>query len=394
MISVNEAKYIIEDNGTELLPVMMPLQQAAGLVLARTVYAIADIPPFNQSSMDGYAFCFREWEKKQSLTIKGEVAAGLTTSVFPNAYEAVRIFTGAAVPSYMDTVVMQEKVITDNNQLIIEDKSIKEGCNVRVKGSDIKAGSNALAEGSKLNPASIGFLASMGITEVCVYPYPKIKIVITGNELIQPGGILQHGQVYESNSFALKAVLQQMHLTDVSVLYVKDDPDELKQVLENALENCDILLITGGVSVGEYDFVAKALANCGVTTLLHTIKQKPGKPLFVGKRKKQLIFGLPGNPSSVLTCFYEYTIPAIERMMQLTTSCIQKKILPLTVAINKKIGFTHFLKAWATFDKVTPLGAQESYRLSSFATANCLICLEEDKTEYLAGDLVEVHLFP
>lgn len=394
MISVSEAKHIISNNCSTLPPVTIPLQQAAGLVLAKEVFAVTDIPAFDQSAMDGYAFCFADWQQNKPLTINGEVAAGLTTKPVIQPNQAVRIFTGAAIPPNTNTVVIQEKVTVQNNQLFIQDTLLKQGSNIRPGGSEIKAGSLALEKGNRLTPASIGFLAGIGVTEVSVYPSPKIKIVITGNELKQPGETLQHGQVYESNSFTLKAALQQLHIGNVAVLYAKDDAAKLQEVLHDALTGCDILLVTGGVSAGDYDFVSTALENCGVEKLLHKVKQKPGKPLLVGKRNRQLVFGLPGNPSSVLTCFYEYVIPAIEQMMKVKRSCIQKKNLPLTNSYHKNSGLTHFLKAHCKDDTVSLLDAQESYRLRSFATSNCLVSLKEDGTDYNAGDIVEVHILP
>ncbi|OIQ93635.1 molybdopterin molybdenumtransferase [mine drainage metagenome] len=394
MISVSEAKHTITANCKTLSPITIPLKYAAGLVLAKDVFATEDIPSFNQSAMDGYAFCFNDWQTNNILNINGEVQAGTTKNISAQKNEAIRIFTGAAIPENTDTVVMQEKVIAANNLLTIHDELLKPGSNVRLKGSEIKKGELALKQGSKLSPAAIGFLASIGIMEVCVYPTPKIIIVITGNELQQPGETLQHGQVYESNSFTLKAVLQQMHINNVSIVFAKDNAAELKQILATALTDCKLLLITGGVSVGDYDFVTAALEECGVKKLFHKIKQKPGKPLYAGITKDQIVFGLPGNPSSVLTCFYEYVVPAIEQMMRVERSIIQKKILPLEGYYQKKAGLTHFLKAHCNDSKVSLLNAQESYRLSSFATANCLLCLSENETTFQTGDMLEVHVLP
>ena len=264
MISVGEAKDILEKNGKALTPIVVPLHKAVGLVLAEDVFAAVDVPGFNQSAMDGYAFRFDDWKETEKLTIAGMVQAGsvLENELKPN--QAVRIFTGAAVPNETDTVVMQEKVVIEDNTLLINDLLLEKGGNVRLKGSEIKHGALALPKDTKLSPAGIGFLAGIGIKEVLVHPLPRIKLVITGNELVQPGLPLQNGQVYESNSFALSAVLQQMGVQELSISFAKDNIEELKSVLEAALQEVDILLITGGVSVGDYDFVANTLADCGV----------------------------------------------------------------------------------------------------------------------------------
>jgi molybdopterin molybdotransferase len=393
MISVSEAKKIIDQNVSCLQPVILPLQESVGLILAEDVYASMDIPAFPQSSMDGYAFSFEGWKKYKKLKIEGEIAAGSNERFTLEPKNAVRIFTGAAVPAGADTVIMQEKIKTANGDLIIEDETLQLGNSVRSKGSEIKAGSLALEMDSILTSAAIGFLAGIGIKEVKVYPNPSITIIITGNELQKPGEPLQHGQVYESNSFALKAVLQQLHINDIKVLYAIDKPEAVTGTLKKALEQADVVLLTGGISVGDYDFVLQAATDCGVEKLFHKIKQRPGKPLYFGKKQNKLIFGLPGNPSSVLTCFYQYVIPGLEKLSKRYISLKTIKA-PLAKAFQKNPGLTHFLKGFYNGKMAVSLDAQESFRLSSFAKANCLIQVDEDTTTLKEGELVDVYLLP
>ena len=393
MISVQEAKRIINENVSPLATVVFSLQQATGLVLAEDVYASTDIPAFPQSSMDGYAFSFHDWQKNKKLKIAGEVAAGSNETFLLSPGNAVRIFTGAPVPAGADTVIMQEKIKTQNGELIIEDETLQAGNSVRPKGSEIKAGALALEKGNILSPAAIGFLAGIGISAIKVYPNPSISIIITGNELQQPGQALQHGQVYESNSFALKAILQQLHIYDVEVFYAADKPGIVSDTLNKALEQSDVVLLTGGISVGDYDFVLQAATNCHVEKLFHKIKQRPGKPLYFGKKENKLVFGLPGNPSSVLTCFYQYVIPALEKLSNRKIG-LQTLKVPLSKALQKNTGLTHFLKGFYDGKTATPLDAQESFRLSSFAKANCLIQIDEEMTSLKEGELVNVYLLP
>ena len=410
MISVIEAKKIIAENVNALSPVSLPLQQAAGLTLAKDVYASIDIPAFPQSSMDGYAFSFNDWQQHKKLRITGEVAAGSHETFTLASGNAVRIFTGAAVPPGADTVVMQEKIKAINGELIIEDDSIQIGNSVRAKGSEIKAGTLALEKGSVLSPAAIGFLAGVGITDVKIYPNPSINIIITGNELQQPGKLLKHGQVYDSNSFALKAVLKQLNINNIEVLYAADKPQIVTTTLEKALQQSDVVLLTGGISVGDYDFVLQAATECGVEKLFHKVKQRPGKPLYFGKKvrlpahagtdendavgqENKLVFGLPGNPSSVLTCFYQYVIPVIEKLSSKKTIMHTLRV-PLSKPFRKNSGLTHFLKGIYNGKTATPLDAQESYRLSSFAIANCLIQIDEEVTSLREGELVDLYLLP
>ena len=393
MISVQAAKKIISENVSSLEPIILQLQDSAGLILAEDVYATTDIPAFPQSSMDGYAFSFEGWKQHKKLKIAGEVAAGNNETFTLAPGNAARIFTGAAVPAGADTVIMQEKTQVENGELKIEDEMLQQGNSVRSKGSEIKAGELALEKESILSPAAIGFLAGIGITDVKVYPNPAISIIITGNELQQPGKPLQHGQVYESNSFALKAVLEQRSIHNIQILYATDKSEIVTATLKKALEQSDVVLLTGGISVGDYDFVLRAATECGVEKLFHKIKQRPGKPLYFGKKENKLIFGLPGNPSSVLTCFYQYVFPALEKLSKRKLN-LQALRVPLGKAFRKAAGLTHFLKGSYDGKTAIALDAQESFRLSSFAKANCLIQIEEDVMSLNEGELVDVYLLP
>lgn len=391
MISVYEAKKIINDNIEVLPSIKIPLAEAVGYVLAEDVFSTINFPPFNQSNVDGYAIAFKDVH--QRLIVDGEAAAGDNKNVSLKEKYAMRIFTGAAVPDNADTVVMQEKVAVENNELIIHDEQLLQGSNFRAKGKDVKQGALALNKDEYLSAGAIGFLSALGITQVSIYKRPSISIIITGNELQQPGKNLQHAQVYEANSFMLKSALQQLHFNDVNILFADDNLERLTSILHDALNNSDVVMLCGGISVGDYDFVLKACNNCGVKTLFHKIKQRPGKPLYFGKKKNKIVFGLPGNPSSVLTCFYEYVVEALTIMTKQKNGI---KITKASLANNykKNDGLTFFLKGLIEKDKVIPLDAQESYRLSSYAKANCLIFLEEERTEYKQGEIVEVHVLP
>jgi molybdopterin molybdotransferase len=391
MITVAEAKHIISTNVSALNPVTLSLLQSRGKVLAADVFATIDIPAFPQSAMDGYAFAFDDLQKE--LVIEGEMAAGSSSAIEVAAGKAIRIFTGAPVPAGVDTVVMQEKVRTENGILFIEDEKLQRNSNVRPIGSEIKAGELALPNGSLLTAAAIGFLAGIGVTEVSVIPDPVISIILTGNELQEPGKPLSYGQVYESNSFGLTAALESLHLPVHHIYKAEDDPEVLTAILQQALNESDLVLLTGGVSVGDYDFVLQAANTCGVVQQFHKVKQRPGKPLFFGTKNEKVIFGLPGNPSSVLTCFYEYVTEALSLQ---TKRPLQLKTVQTVLAkdCKKAPGLTHFQKAYYDGHTVLPLTAQESYKLNSFATANCLLQLDGEKEAYEANDPVTIHLLP
>ena len=392
MISVKEAKQIIDEHISALPVKVVPLAMAAGFTLAEDVYAKLDIPAFEQSSMDGYAIRFED--AASVLTIHGEMQAGATVHSTLLPGHASRIFTGAPLPLGADTVIMQEKVTVNGGQLTVDDPKLAQGSNVRHKGSEAAEGKLAIAKGSRLTPAALGFLAGIGETQVSVYRAPAAAIIVTGKELQQPGKTLSFGQVYESNSYALTAALEQAQVNQINFYSADDVLEELTAVLREALDNNDLVLLTGGVSVGDYDFVLRAAQNCGVVQLFHKIKQKPGKPLYFGKKGGKVVFGLPGNPSSVLSCFYQYVLPAIGKMEGQGFAGLKVISGVLTHDYTKAPGLTNFLKAHFEDGKVTPLNAQESFRMSSFAQANCMIELTENEGFHAAGINVRVHLIP
>jgi len=393
MISVSDAKIKIQLNTKLLAPVKIPVASAFGLVLAEDIYAACSVPNFNQAAMDGYAFRYEDLIQSKRFYVKNVIAAGdKNIEVIPKQH-AIRIFTGALVPQELDTVVMQEKVEVLNNEIIILDQDLQKGSNVRMAGAEIKKNDLALSKNCFLSPAAVGFLAGVGIHEVLVHPKPRVHIIITGKELIIPGQTLLESQVYESNSLLIQSALRQLHIQNSTIVFVGDELIETTNAISKALQTADLILLTGGVSVGDYDFVVEAANACGVKQLFHKVKQRPGKPLYAGIKDKKVVFGLPGNPASVLTCFYNYVITAIECMTG-QKNLIQKKWLPLSNAVNKKVKLTQFLKAVYNDHQVTPLPAQESFRLSSFSLANCLIVLPEEKLDFTEGEMVETLVLP
>ncbi|HRI26917.1 MAG TPA: molybdopterin molybdotransferase MoeA [Chitinophagales bacterium] len=393
MLSVSEAAAIIVENAHVLPAEQVALHHAVGSVLYESIIAPTDVPPFHQSAMDGYAFRFADWHTPQTpLTIVGTAPAGTAQRPILPAGAAVRIFTGAPLPAGADTVVMQEKVqlIPAINQLLITDTQLKPAANVRPQGSQIAQYALALPKGLLLNAGAIGYLAMLGIDKALIIPPPRITLLVTGNELAQPGTPLPPGHVYECNSFALQAALATMRLP----LHTQRAPDDLAQTI-SLISTCaiqsDLLLITGGVSVGDYDFVPQALKACGANLLFHKVKQKPGKPMLAATLGKTLIIGLPGNPASVYTCFHRYVLPAIQHMMGQPLPPTQANLYRLAENYPKKTGLTVLLKGkLLPNNEVLPLPNQLSYLMDSFAYADCLIELEENKADYVKGEPVQV----
>ena len=392
MISVEQAIELIQQHSKRLPSKKVPVIDALGCVLSENAISPISLPPFDQSAMDGYAVRFSDSVKQ--IKIIGEVAAG---KVFPKKLqsgEAVRIFTGASVPVGTDTVIMQERILIENGNLLLQDPNLKKGANIRKAASQIKKGKIALSKGTIITPGGIGYLTAMGIKTINVFAPSRITIIITGSELRKPGEKLKNGEIYESNSFTLNSALQSIHLKSQKTITVKDNEAAVFNTIKSAIATSDLVLVTGGISVGDYDFTGSSLKKIGVKNIFYKIKQKPGKPIFFGKHNKTLIFGLPGNPAAVLSCFYEYVYPSL-RIMQGRNDVFLKKLnLPMANDYNKKAGLSFFLKGKISDKAVVPLEGQESYILSSFALADCLIYLPSVAENIKTGDLVEVHLLP
>jgi len=387
MISVSEARKLIDENCKGGRSEVMRLIDALDRALSDDVVSPMDTPPFHQSAVDGYAFSFKDWDKKSALEVAGEVQAGNVFTAEIKPRQAIRIFTGAPVPAGLDTVVMQEKIEVQGDQMTIKDPLLVAGANVRLQGSQTKIGDVVLKKSHRLTPASISFLASLGITEVPVFAHPHIRIIVTGKELVAPGGIIHEGQIFESNSFALKTALKAMGISPVSAEIVEDDEALIMEAITRALDS-DIVILTGGASVGLYDLVPSSLAKCGVKEIFHKVKQKPGKPFYFGTYGDVLVFALPGNPAAVLSCFYEYITPAIGKF----TGRQYHKRLKMILAhdFQRKPGLTQFMKGKTKANTVFILDHQESYLMNSFAHADALVELEEDREVILKGDLVNV----
>lgn len=392
MITVEEAKKLLRENISALPSIQVALSEAAGFTLSEDIFAPQNLPVFEQSSMDGYAF--RYDDMAHGLFISGVIPAGEVFGGTLEKLQAIRIFTGAAIPKGADTVVMQEKVTIVDNQLIVTDTNLKKGDNVRVIGSDINKGSLAIQAGTYLTPGAIGFLATMGIATVPVYKKPSILIILTGNEITSVGSILPQGAIYDANSYILRAALEQNGFTNIKVSYIKDSLKETTEILTNSLSQYDLILFTGGISVGDYDFVLEACNENHVQTIFYKIKQKPGKPLYIGKKASTVICCLPGNPASVLSCFYNYITIVLDQLSK-TQTILKKTQATLLHEYKKPHGITCFLKALyhTGTNEVLILEGQESFKLRSFAIANCLVEIPDFITHVNANEKVLVHLF-
>lgn len=386
MITVIQAKERINQATKTLKSIEINLSDGLNKIISEDIISPINMPPFDQSAMDGYALGDIASESYQVI---GEIKAGdnpkdLTLS----KGQAIRIFTGAVVPNGAIAIAQQEIVARIDDSIKLT-ATLVEHKNIRQKGEQIIEGQLALEKGTLITPATIGFLYGIGIDKVSVYSSPKVAIIATGSELVSPGQKLTLGQIYESNSFALKAAIETLGV-EASIISVKDNYEITRDAIKQALENNDMVLTSGGISVGDYDFVGDAFQEVGVKEHFYKVQQKPGKPLFFGKKNETTLFGLPGNPASALSCFYVYVMPTIKKMMGHTDSFDLIETATLTSPYARKGSFTHFLKAQVKNNKITLLNAQSSAMLSSFAAANCLACFPGEQEAWNTGDTIQV----
>jgi molybdopterin molybdotransferase len=401
MISPERARELIMQTVSRMARTTLPLEEALGYFLAEDVAAPFEMPLFDNSAMDGYAVRSGDIAAAAAslpvpLQVVSVVAAGdnpLNRAPLAPG-QAVQIFTGAMVPSGADTVIRQEDVVVDADGVWCK-AAAATGANIRRTGEELQSGDILLQAGDRISPAAISLLAMFGIQQVQVYRKPRVGCIVTGSELVEAGAQLKPGQIYDSNSAMLAAALADAGHQIAFMARSTDDREELQRTMAEALRDCDVLLISGGVSVGAFDYVKEAAAAVGLETIFWKVAQKPGKPIYFAadRENHKYLFGLPGNPASALTCFYEYVRLAFFTMMGSRATSIQSMEATLSNAFTKKPGLTHFLKArFAAGGEVEILEGQGSHMMSSYAKANCLAVSPPDTTELKQGDRVLVHL--
>ncbi|MEX0769489.1 MAG: gephyrin-like molybdotransferase Glp [Balneolaceae bacterium] len=383
MISVEQALDIIHEQKIETSSKKVALEESHGFYLAREIKSPFDLPSFDNSAMDGYAVS----GVSDTYQIVGEIPAGITTDYSLQPGEAMRIFTGARVPQNTSAVVMQEKTRTDQSTLFV-DEAVSKGRHIRRKGNQLESGQRVFSPGHFLSPATIGLVGSLGIDRVKVFKKPKIRILSTGDELVPPGSEKSKGQIYESNSYALNAALKNFGFDCREKTHIKDDFSAIKAGIADFLDRSDVLLLSGGISVGDYDFVKQALEENGITELFYKVFQKPGKPLFFGRKENKFVFALPGNPASSLTCFYIYVLPFLQKFSGAIETGLKRVLIPVNHDFEYRSDRPVFLKAKVKDQTVSILNRQSSSMIHSMATGNALVFLN-GPTTLNKGALVE-----
>ena len=402
MISFQEAKSIISHNTFELESERVYITLAGNRVLGQDVVASFPSPQFDNSAMDGFAVRSRDTkgaspENPVTLTMVSISSAGTPSNVSLNPGECIQCMTGAKIPDGADAIIMVEDSsgFSDSGtaQIMIETFP---GKHIRNMGEEIKEGEILIQKGTTATPSEIGTCATFGYGELVVSKKPKIAIFGTGDELIEPGKNLGEGQIYNSNLYVFKELVDRAGGEVVMQDVIKDDKDSLREFLSRALETCDVIISSGGVSMGRYDYVRDVFIELGVIEHFWKVAQKPGKPLFFGTGNSTLIFGLPGNPVSSYIGFMEWVWPVLETMMGKKESKkvtgILKKPFP-----REKVKYRFlFGDAWIENGQLVcqPSTKVGSHMLSSSLQANCILGTMQGDNPLQPGEPIEVNMLP
>ncbi|WGE36357.1 molybdopterin molybdotransferase MoeA [Actinobacillus genomosp. 1] len=383
----------------------LPLDQCANRILADDIFSPINVPSFDNSAMDGYAFRLADLAQFERLTVAGKSFAGNPFNGEVKAGECVRIMTGAMVPTDCDVVVMQEEAEVEtlkSGQILVKFcKMPKLGQNIRRIGEDVKQGALVLAKGSVLNVTTLPLLASLGIVQVPVFSRLKVAILSTGDELTSVGQPLEQGKIYDTNRFAVRLMLEKLNCEILDFGILPDDPAVFEQMFNQAQQQADVLITSGGVSVGEADFTKEVLEKLGEIGFWK-IAMKPGKPFAFGKLQHAWFFGLPGNPVSALVTFYQLVQPALAKLAGVNAERIANLTQNLTAIadtnLKKMVGRQDFQRGFYYVNQqgevaVRPVGSQGSHIFSAFYESNCFIVLEAERGNVNAGEKVTIQPF-
>lgn len=382
---------------------LVDVRQSLWHTCAENVKAKYDVPNYDNSAMDGYAIRSKDTKhatarKPVELKVIGELPAGKAVRLKIAPGECVSVMTGSCLPLGADAVIEKESVKVESNIVKIF-SPVEPKRNIRFRGEDVKKSEVVIHKGSFITPAVLGMLISCGYDKVKVYIKPKVGVIATGDELVDVGEKVSYGTVRNVNSYTLSGLLETYHFIPINYGIVKDDYKQLKSVVTKALKNCDLVLISGGVSKGDYDFVRPVLLELGVKPIFWQVKQRPGKPVFFGvyhnDGKKLPVFGVPGNVVSNYIVFEMLIKPLL---MKLEGRNVKEQFYSAVSleTIQKKRGLRYFLRGIVEYINgrfyVRTTGPQGSGILKSLVYGNCIIILEEDKDKICKGDLVTVKI--
>ncbi|HMC96924.1 MAG TPA: molybdopterin molybdotransferase MoeA [Flavobacteriales bacterium] len=390
MIGVEEAKRIMMENVRLCSIRSEPLPQAVGrYVVDDAIRSPVDHPLFTCSAVDGYAFHFDE---RQEWNVVVEIAAGGGSDEALAPGECARIFTGAMLPVGADTVVMQEFVRRDGGRMTHSDARLRQGGNVRSQGEQLRAGTIVLRKGDVLSPQAIGALAGLGITEVEVRTPPGVAVITSGTEFITGDQVLP-GKIFSSNDIMLLAALRKAGI-QAQASRCPDDARLLGAAIGAAAQQADVVITTGGVSVGDHDLVLPVLQELGAEIRFHHVAQKPGKPMLFAMLNGKPVFGLPGNPRAVMVLFWEYVLPYLRTMQGANDPWLRSDRLPMERSVQLKGDRAEFRAARVSEGRVTLLADEGSHMLRSLVDADAMAYFPSDVRLVSEGDPIEIHYLP
>lgn len=385
-------------NNINVLPNVesIPLNACLGRIIASDITSPVNMPPFDNSAMDGYALRSSDLNTSAVLSLVGTALAGTPYNSSVGSGDCVRIMTGAKLPQGCDSVIMQELVDVEGSKITMNNAVLK-GNNIRYCGSEFSLGDIVLKQGEIISARHIALIASLGLKVIDVFKQLTIGIFSTGDELVELGTPLKEGQIYDSNRFALIAQLQKMNMNVIDYGVIKDNPLLIKNTFEQANLETDIVITSGGVSVGEADFTKDILQEIGNIDFWK-IAMKPGKPMAFGSLSDSLFFGLPGNPVSAMVTFYQLAKPAIQKMSGQTLKAPLRLSATLTTDIKKRAGRLEFQRGVALTNStgdlsVSTASSQSSGMVGSLCHANCFIILPQAQENVSIGEKVLIELF-
>ena len=390
MISEEEARRRVLQSIGSLSERIVPLSEALDCFSARDVVARLPLPMFDNSAMDGYAVVASSSKKGTRLHVIGEQPAGIDRGLRISPGEAARIFTGAPIPASADAVVMQEDTTREVDEMVVN-VDVDPGEFIRRRGCDLAEGQKILGRGERIRPTTIALLASQGFADVTVGGQVNVAIVSTGDEVVAPGSALDQGQIYDSNSILLQALVQHCGASVKSAEHCPDQHERLIQAIQRGIKS-HILVITGGVSVGEHDLVQAALRTLGAKIDIWRVAIKPGKPFLFGQAGGCAVFGLPGNPVSAFVTFLQFVYPAILKMMGANNLDLPKISARLTVDLVNEGDRPHYVRGRIENGTFVPIGRQESHALFGLSQSNALLRIAVGES-LRAGEIVDIQIW-
>lgn len=393
-ISLEQALNILMDHVTHGKTERKPLEDCLGLILSEDVYALLDMPPFSRSAQDGYALCSKDsigatGENPVKLKVTGKIYAGDHLDVQVRPGEAVRIMTGAMVPAGADCVLRQED--TDEGEDVVQIyKEVEPGCSICFKGEEYKKGHTLLHEGTKIDAAALAVASGNGIMELPVYERVKAAVVSSGSEVVEPGAPLTPGKIYNTNTIYMKARLSQLGAKVMMTRTVGDDLEVMAEALKEAADQAELVVTTGGVSVGQKDLTEEALLSIGAEILFHGIAIKPGMPTLAAEKDGVLFIGLSGNPFSAAIPFEMFVREILSLKMGDPDLKLRRETLTAVTGFSKNSRRRRFLRGKAEGKEVWLPDQQANGQMRSMVGCNCLIEIPAGSGPVKAGDKVEV----